>query len=404
MVMATMSRHINLRSYTLKIAVAGIGYVGLANAIMLDQSYQVTLLDLNDAKVDLINKHISPIKDSMIDEFLPNVSKSFKATHNLEEAYSDKDLIIIATPTNYDVETNSFDTSSIEITIKNILLYNKKTTILIKSTIPVGYVNHVRDIFKYDDIYFSPEFLREGTALYDCLNPSRIVIGGKNKKAKKIGKIFKKLSLNRTVPVIHTNASEAESIKLFANTYLAMRVAFFNELDTYACKKSLDTKDIIDGVCTDSRIGHFYNNPSFGYGGYCLPKDTKQLLSSYNEIPNNLMKAIVDSNHTRKEYIASKIKESKSKIVGIYRLVMKSNSDNFRESAILDVIELLKQHGQEMVIYEPLLKVNHIDNIPIVKSFKEFVNTSNLILANRVDATLKPYSEKIFSRSISNEN
>jgi len=240
--------------------------------------------------------------------------------------------------------------------------------------------------------------------LYDCLNPTRIVIGGKNKKAKKIGKIFKKLSLNRTVPVIHTNASEAESIKLFANTYLAMRVAFFNELDTYACKKSLDTKDIIDGVCTDSRIGHFYNNPSFGYGGYCLPKDTKQLLSSYNEIPNNLMKAIVDSNHTRKEYIARKIKESKSKIVGIYRLVMKSNSDNFRESAILDVIELLKQHGQEMVIYEPLLKVNHIDNIPIVKSFKEFVNSSNLILANRVDATLKPYSEKIFSRSISNEN
>ena len=388
----------------MKITVAGIGYVGLANAIMLDQSFPVTLVDLNKKKINLINKRISPIKDSMIDEFLPNVSKNFKATQNFERAYSDKDLIIIATPTNYDVEKDSFDTSSIESTIEHILSFNNKAIILIKSTIPVGYILHVRNKFKYDDIYFSPEFLREGTALYDCLNPTRIVIGGKNKKAKKIGKIFKILSLNRTVPVIFTNESEAESIKLFANTYLAMRVAFFNELDTYASNKGLDTKDIIDGVCTDLRIGDFYNNPSFGYGGYCLPKDTKQLLSSYNQIPNKLMKAVVDSNHTRKLYIANKIIETKSKIVGIYRLVMKSNSDNFRESAILDVIDILKQNGQQMVIYEPLLKDRYIQDVPIISSFKDFVRTSNLIIANRVDSVIKPYSEKVFSRSISNEN
>ena len=388
----------------MKITVVGIGYVGLANAIMLDQSFPVTLVDLNNKKINLINKRMSPIKDSIIDEFLPNVSKKFKATQNFEMAYSDKDLIIIATPTNYDVEKDSFDTNSIESTIKHILSFNNKAIILIKSTIPVGYILHVRNKFKYDDIYFSPEFLREGTALYDCLNPTRIVIGGKNKKAKKIGKIFKKLSLNITVPVIFTNESEAESIKLFANTYLAMRVAFFNELDTYASNKGLDTKDIIDGVCTDLRIGDFYNNPSFGYGGYCLPKDTKQLLSSYNQIPNKLMKAVVDSNHTRKLYIANKIIETKSKIVGIYRLVMKSNSDNFRESAILDVIDILKQNGQQMVIYEPLLKDRYIQDVPIISSFKDFVRTSNLIIANRVDSVIKPYSEKVFSRSISNEN
>lgn len=389
----------------MKIAVVGIGYVGLANAIMLDQSHNVVLVDVDEVKIKKINQGKSPISDSMIDDYLGNVSKNFLATKNFEKAYKDRELVVIATPTNYDVDNDSFDTSSIEKSIQNILKVNKDCMILIKSTIPVGYINYLRKTFKFDKIYFSPEFLREGTALYDCLNPSRIVVGGKDQYAKKIGKIFKKLSLNRTAPLIFTNELEAESIKLFANTYLAMRVAFFNELDTYAIKLGMDTKDILDGVCTDSRIGNFYNNPSFGYGGYCLPKDTKQLLSSYKQIPNNLMKAIVDSNLTRKQFVANKIIEKKVKTVGVYRLVMKSKSDNFRESAIIDVIKILKQEGQKIIIYEPLLdQQKSIMTFDIEKSFKKFINNSDLIIANRIDTKIKPYAKKIFSRSISDEN
>jgi len=372
---------------------------------MLDQLHNVVLVDVDESKVKKINQRKSPISDSMIDDYLINVSKDFAATKNFEKAYKLRELIIIATPTNYDVDNDSFDTSSIEKSIQNILKVNKDCIILIKSTIPVGYTNYLRKIFKYEKIYFSPEFLREGTALYDCLNPSRIVVGGKDQYAKKIGKIFKKLSLNRTAPLIFTNELEAESIKLFANTYLAMRVAFFNELDTYAIKLGMDTKDILDGVCTDSRIGNFYNNPSFGYGGYCLPKDTKQLLSSYKQIPNNLMKAIVDSNQTRKQFIANKIIEKKVKTIGVYRLVMKSKSDNFRESAIIDVIKILKQEGQKIIIYEPLLdQQKSIMTFDIEKSFKKFTDNSDLIIANRIDTKIKPFEKKIFSRSISDEN
>lgn len=389
----------------MKITVVGIGYVGLSNALMFSLSHDVTLYDVNRTKINMINQKKSPIKDTLIDEYLINVNSNFFATDIPSKAFKDKDLIIIATPTSYNPDTNLFNTQSIEDTVSSILNLNNNCIIVIKSTIPVGYINNIRSKFNYRRIYFSPEFLREGTALFDCLNPTRIVIGGKNKDAKKIGKLFKKHSLNRTVPVIFTKESEAESIKLFANTYLAMRVSFFNELDTYALRLGMNTKDIIDGVCTDSRIGNFYNNPSFGYGGYCLPKDTKQLLSGYNKIPNNLIRAIVDSNKTRKEFIASKILESKPSVVGIYRLVMKSNSDNFRESAILDVIELLKKEGLQLVIYEPLLKNEKTyNNVLIEKNFKNFVDMSSLIISNRIDSVLKPYSKKVFSRCISNEN
>lgn len=390
----------------MKIAVAGTGYVGLSNAVLLAQNNEVIAVDVLEKKVNLINSKKSPIVDKEISSYLVSKDLNLKATTDGATAYKTSDFIIISTPTNYDPEKNFFDTSSIESVIKLIKEVGSKATIVIKSTVPVGYTERIVKEFDLDNLLFSPEFLREGHALYDNLYPSRIVVSyPKNfpelkEKASQFAGLLLQGAEKKDVPVLIPNCTEAEAIKLFANTYLALRVAYFNELDTYAESKGLDTKQIIEGIGYDSRIGNFYNNPSFGYGGYCLPKDSKQLLANFTNVPQNLIRAIVESNKTRKEYIAEKIIEKNPEVVGIYRLTMKANSDNFRQSAIQDIMKTLRGEGISVVIYEPTLEADTFEKFKVVADFDEFKKTCDLILANRMEDSLKDIKEKVYTRDI----
>ncbi len=383
-----------------KITIAGAGYVGLSNAVLLAQHHNVILLDIDQNKVDLINNKKSPITDKEIEDFLQNKSLTMMATTDKEVALKNADFVIIATPTDYNTETGYFNTSTVEAVIEQTLSINPQATIIIKSTIPVGFTENMREKFNTPNLIFSPEFLREGKALYDNLYPSRIIVGSTSYQAKVFADMLTQCARKKDVTVLFTHNTEAEAVKLFANTYLAMRVAFFNELDTYASLHHLNTKDIINGISTDPRIGTHYNNPSFGYGGYCLPKDTKQLLANYADVPQNLIEAIVKSNETRKRFITHDVLNKKPKTVGIYRLIMKSGSDNFRASAILDIMPHLKENGVEIVIYEPTLNQQAFEDYPVINQLSEFINRSDVILTNRSEPDLNQCSHKIYTRDI----
>ena len=384
----------------MKIAVAGTGYVGLSIACLLAQHNEVVALDVIKEKVDMINKGISPIRDKEIEDFLKNKKLDIRATLDYKDAFKDAKFIVISTPTNYDDETQSFDTSSVEDIIEKVISMNIDTTMVIKSTIPVGYVESVKAKYNIDNIMFSPEFLREGRALYDNLYPSRIIVGEKSERAIEFAKLLQNGAIKQDVPIKYMNATEAEAVKLFANTYLALRVSYFNELDTYAEIKGLNTKDIIDGICLDPRIGTHYNNPSFGYGGYCLPKDTKQLLANFDNVPQNLIRAIVRSNRTRKKHIAEMVMRKNPDVVGIYRLTMKAESDNFRFSAIQGVIERLKEEDVEIIIYEPTLKDETFNGCKVVNDFEEFSKKSDVIVANRYEDQLFEVRDKVYTRDL----
>lgn len=384
----------------MKIAVAGTGYVGLSLATLLSQKNEVVALDVVAEKVEKINNRISPIKDKYIKQYFNEKKLNLVATLDYKEALTGARFVIISTPTNYDDETNCFDTSSVEDVIKKVIevCNPKETTMIIKSTIPVGFTEKMKEKYNIKNIMFSPEFLREGKALYDNLYPSRIIVGEKSKRAKEFASILKEACLKEDVEVKYMNSTEAEAVKLFSNTYLALRIAFFNELDTYAEIKGLNTKDIIDGVCLDPRIGKFYNNPSFGYGGYCLPKDTKQLLANYKDVPQNMIEAIVKSNETRKKHIADRVSKKPADIIGVYRLTMKSDSDNYRSSAIQGVIDNLKKKGRNVVIYEPTLNEKTFHGAEVVHDLEEFKEVSDVIVANRLKSELDDVIDKVYTR------
>ena len=384
----------------MKIAVAGTGYVGLSLATLLSQNNEVVALDVIPEKVEKINNRISPIQDEYIEKYFKEKNLNLKATLDYKEAFTGAKFIIISTPTNYDSEQNYFDTSSVEDIIKKVISMNIDTTMVVKSTIPVGFIESIKKKYNIDNIMFSPEFLREGKALYDNLYPSRIIVGEKSKRAEEFANLLKESCLKEDVVIKYMNSTEAEAVKLFANTYLALRVAYFNELDTYAELKGLNTKDIIDGVCLDPRIGNHYNNPSFGFGGYCLPKDTKQLKANYKDVPENIISAIVESNRTRKDHIANMIIKRNPKVVGIYRLTMKSGSDNFRASAIQGVMKRIKGKGIEVIVYEPTLKEDNFFNSKVVNDLNEFKKLSDVIIVNRIDDNIKDVENKIYTRDI----